>query len=146
MADKTKILIVCIHNSARSQMAEAFFKELGSEWFEVESAGFEPGTLNPLAVEAMKDIGIDISNNSVDSVFDYYKNGKSYDFVITVCDESNAQKCPLFPGVIKRVHWSFTDPSGLSGSDDEKLNATKGIRDEIKEKVEAFIDVMKILY
>ena len=96
--DKKKVLFVCVHNSARSQMAEAFLKKYGGDRFEVESAGLEPGTLNPVVVEAMKEVGIDISQNKAKSVFDFYRQGKQYDYVVTVCNESEAGKCPVFPG------------------------------------------------
>ncbi|MDD5668507.1 MAG: arsenate reductase ArsC, partial [Candidatus Omnitrophica bacterium] len=96
--DKKKILFICVHNSARSQMAEAFLKQKAGDRFEVESAGLEPGELNPLAIEVMREIGIDISQNKTKNVFDFYRQGKHYDFIITVCDESQAQRCPVFPG------------------------------------------------
>ena len=90
-----KVLFVCAHNSARSQMAEALLKHMAGDRFEVESAGLEPGKLNPLAIGVMQEIGIDISQNKTKSAFDFYKQGKRYDYVITVCDESKAQKCPV---------------------------------------------------
>ena len=135
--NKIKVLFVCIHNSARSQMAEAFLNNLGRDKFQAESAGLEPGNLNPIVVEAMKEIGIDISNNKTTSVFDCLKSGKEYNYVITVCDEANAEKCPIFPGVGRELHWSFIDPSSLKG--DNKLGQTRKIRDEIKVKIEEFI-------
>ena len=94
--DKIKVLFVCVHNSARSQMAEAFLNDLGKGKFFAESAGFEPAPLNPLVVESMKEIGYDISNNKTKSVFDFFKQGKFYAYVITVCDESNSKRCPIF--------------------------------------------------
>ncbi len=94
---KHKILFVCIHNSARSQMAEAFLKKYGGEHFEAESAGLEPGTLNPNVVEVMKEVGIDISNNGTQSVFDLFWKGRLYNAVITVCDKVSAESCPIFP-------------------------------------------------
>jgi len=108
-----RVLFICVHNSARSQMAEAFLKQMAGDRFEVESAGLEPGKLNPLAVEVMGEIGIDISQNKTKSVFDFYKQGKRYDYVITVCDESHAGRCPVFLGtaVTNRMHWAFDDPS-----------------------------------
>ena len=104
---KKKVLFICVHNSARSQMAEAFLKKMAGDRFEVESAGLEPCKLNPLAVEAMKEAGIDISGNKTKSVFDFYKQGKQYDCVITVCDESQSGMCPVFPGAGKRLHWGL---------------------------------------
>ena len=117
---KQKVLFICIHNSSRSQMAEAFLNEICGDYFEAHSAGLEPGSLNPLAVEAMREIGTDISQNQTQSVFDVFKSGKLFAYVITVCDESSAQRCPIFPGVTKRLHWSFPDPASLSGTPDER--------------------------
>jgi arsenate reductase len=135
MKKKKKVLVICVHNSARSQMAEAFLKKYGGSRFEVESAGLEPGTLNPLVVEVMKEINIDISGNRTDSVFDFYKQGKLYDYVITVCDESNAEQCPVFPGITQRLHWGFEDPSSFTGTHEEKLHETRVVRDQIENKV-----------
>jgi len=132
---REKVLFVCIHNSARSQMAEAFLKQMAGDKFEVESAGLEPGALNPTAVEAMREAGIDISRNKTKSVFDLYKAGRKYDYVITVCDESQSGRCPVFPGSGQRVHWSFDDPSGFQGTQDERLKKTRVVRDKIREKI-----------
>ena len=136
---KIPILFVCVHNSARSQMAEAFMNKLANDKFIAESAGLEPGVLNPLVTEAMKEIGIDISQNQTKSVMGFFKQGKLYRYVITVCDEGAAQKCPLFPGLTKTIHWSFADPAGFTGSWDEKLQKTREVRDQIKAKIETFI-------
>lgn len=135
--DKERILFVCSHNAARSQMAEAFLKQLAGDRFEVESAGIEPGTLNPTVVEAMKEIGIDLSQNKTKSVFDFYRQGKHYDYVVTVCDESQAGKCPVFPGTVatKRIHWSFDDPSSFQGTREEKIERTREVRDKIKRRI-----------
>jgi arsenate reductase len=120
-------------------MAEAFLKKYGGEEFEVESAGFEPGTINPLVVEVMREVGIDISQKSTKSVFDLYKKGRLYNYVVTVCDAANAQRCPLFPGFSVRVSWSFDDPSGFAGSYEEKLAKTRLVRDQVQKQVEDFI-------
>lgn len=141
--DKIKVLFVCIHNSARSQMAETYLNYFGQDHFIAESAGLEPGTLNPLVVEVMKQDGFDISNNKTKSVFQFFKEGRRYQYVITVCDESHAEKCPLFPGQVQRLHWSFPDPSQLQGTHEEKLKETEKIRDQIKNKVKEFIAVVK---
>lgn len=138
-----RVLFVCIHNSARSQMAEAYLKKFGGESFEVESAGLEPGILNPFVVDVMKEDGIDISNNKTKSVFDFFKQGKMYSYVITVCDEAAAEQCPIFPGICKRLHWSFPDPSAIKGSDSEKLEDTRVIRDQIKEKIISWINELE---
>lgn len=137
--DKIKILFVCIHNSARSQMAEAFVNTYHSDKFIAESAGLEPGVLNPLVVKSMSEIGIDISKNRTKDVFEFYKNGRIYDYVITVCDEASGQRCPIFPGAIKKINWSFEDPSALKGTEEEKLSRISLIRDSIKTKLEEFL-------
>jgi arsenate reductase len=142
--EKEKVLFVCIHNSARSQIAEAFLNNFGGDRFEAESAGFEPGTLNPIVVEVMQEVGIDISKNKTKDVFDFFKQGKIFSYVITVCDESSAESCPIFPGMSTRLHWSFTDPSALQGSQEDKLARTRTIRDDIKKKVNEFIQQQKM--
>ena len=140
--DKKRVLFVCIHNSGRSQMAEALLRSVGGERFEAESAGFEPGTLNPVVVAALKEIGLDISQAKTKSVFDLYKQGRMYQYVIAVCDEASSERCPIFPGVIRaRIQWSFKDPAGFQGSPEEKLAQTRVIRDEIKAKIEEFVKV-----
>ena len=131
----TKILFLCIHNSARSQMAEAYLKKIGGEKFQAESAGLEAGKLNPLAVEVMKEDGIDISSNTTKDVFDFFKEGRLYQYVVTVCDEANAARCPIFPGMHKKINWSFADPSQFVGTYEEKLQQTREVRDKIKEAV-----------
>lgn len=141
--NKIKVLFVCIHNSARSQMAEAFLNILGKKHFSAESAGLEPGELNPLVVKSMSEIGIDISGNKVKDVFDFYKEGKRYNYVITVCDEASGQRCPIFPGAMESIHWSFEDPSTFIGSEEDKLKKIAVVRDEIKNKIEDFIKLIK---
>jgi arsenate reductase len=130
-----KALFVCIHNSARSQMAEAFLNSLGGGHCEAESAGLEPGTLNPLVVEAMREAGIDISGATTKSVADMLARGPAFDYVITVCDEASAERCPVFPGAATRLHWGFPDPSTLTGSHDERMAAVRTIRDRIQTRV-----------
>jgi len=132
---KLKVLFMCIHNSARSQMAEAFLEQLAGDRFEAQSAGIEPGKLNPLVVKVMAEEGIDISHKETTGVFDLYRKGAVFSYVITVCDEASAERCPIFPGVTKRMHWSFPDPSALEGTDEEKLQGTRQIRDAIKAQV-----------
>jgi arsenate reductase len=133
---KPKVLFICIHNSARSQMAEAWMNNLCGEFFDAQSAGLEPGTLNPLAVEVMKEAGIDISEKKTQAVFDVFKSGQLFSYVITVCDESSAEKCPIFPGPAKRLHWSFPDPSQITGAHEAKLARVREIRDEIRAKID----------
>jgi arsenate reductase len=131
-----KILFVCVQNSARSQMAEAWTNQICKGFIEASSAGIDPGTLNPLAIEAMREVGIDISLKSTQSVFDLFKAGRLFDYVITVCDETSAERCPVFPGVTKRLQWSFEDPASFDGSWDQKLDRTRSVRDQIKTKIE----------
>ncbi|MGP8213987.1 MAG: arsenate reductase ArsC [Bacteroidia bacterium] len=135
---------MCIHNSGRSQMAEAFLNKLAGNKFVAESAGLEPGKLNPFVVEAMKEIGIDISQNLTKDVFEFYKQGKHFEYVITVCDEASGEKCPFFPGMVSRLHWSFPDPGSVQGTNDEKLIQVRIIRDSIKKKIEEFIASMAV--
>ncbi len=136
-----RVLFVCIHNSARSQMAMTYLNHYGSELgFEAESAGLEPGSLNPLAVEAMRLDGLDMSNNPTNSVFDFYKEGRKYRYVITVCDPEAAEKCPVFAGVAKRIHMGFKDPSSFTGTQEEKIAKTIEVREEIKQAVLSFIE------
>lgn len=137
-AMERSVLFVCIHNSARSQMAEAFLNLRCADNFRAESAGLKPGALNPLAVAAMQEIGIDISDNATKSVTDLLKRAKEYAYVITVCDEADAEQCPVIPGEGRRIHWSIPDPSALEGSWDERLAKTRHIRDAIRAKIEAW--------
>ena len=133
--NKTKILFVCVENTARSQMAEAFLNKYGNEKFFAESAGLEPGILNPLVVEVMKEEGIDISNNKTKSAFDFLKQGKFFSYVIKLCDKESLERCPIFPGVRQEIEWSFNDPAKFEGSYEERLNATRIIRDQIKNQI-----------
>ena len=135
-----KVLFVCIHNSARSQMAEAFLNHICGEEFEAHSAGIEPGKLNSVVVEAMREDGIDISRNQTKTVSDMIESGRLFDYVITVCDETSAERCPIFPGGATRLHWSFPDPSALQGTDAEKLERTRVIRDAIKAKIDEWCE------
>jgi arsenate reductase (thioredoxin) len=138
-----KVLFVCIHNSARSQMAEAFLNHYDGECLIAESAGLEAGKLNPYAVKVMQEVGIDISKKGTQEAFDLFRQGKLFQAVITVCDEASAEGCPIFPGVIRRLGWSFPDPSSFSGTEEEILENTRKVRDEIKEAVLAFIEEAK---
>jgi arsenate reductase len=135
---KKTILFVCVHNSARSQMAEALLNQMCGDLFEAQSAGLEPGTLNPLAVAAMREIGIDISGNQTRSVADAVKTGQRFDYVITVCDESSAEQCPVVPGDGARLHWNFPDPSKFTGTWEERLEQTREVRNLIESKLEEF--------
>jgi len=141
--NRKKILFVCVHNSARSQMAEAFLNQIGGDKFVAESAGLEPGKLNPYVVKVLQETGIDISGKQTNDVFDFYREGRIYDYVITVCDETAGERCPLFPGMSERLHWSFEDPSSLKGTDEEILSRVRIIRDKIKNKITEFINSKK---
>ena len=135
-----KVLFVCIHNSARSQMAEELLRKYGGEIFIPESAGLEPGELNPIVVKLLKeDENIDISKKKTKSVFDLFKEGKTYNYVITVCDEGSSQRCPMFPGVNNRINWSFADPSSFTGTQEEKLEQTRAVKQTIKNHILEFI-------
>jgi arsenate reductase len=129
------VLFVCIHNSARSQMAEAFVNTRHAASLRAFSAGLEAGTLNPLVVEAMREIGIDLSANQSKSVDDAAVRARDYDYVVTVCDEASAEACPIYPTQGSRLHWSFADPSGFSGSHAERLARTREVRDAIATRV-----------
>ncbi len=134
-----RVLFLCIHNSARSQMAQAYLQKMGGSRFIVESAGLEAGQLNPYAIKAMKLDEIDISKNKTTNVLDYFNEGRRYDYVITVCDEASAAMCPVFPGKHKKINWSFADPSAFNGTDDDKLQQTIAVRNKIKESVISLI-------
>ena len=137
--NKKRALFVCIHNSARSQMAEAWLRHLAGERFEVESAGLEPGKLNPYVVQAMKDAGIDISNHQPKSTQDLLESGKHFDYIIAVCDKEAAERCPIFPGNGERLHWNFPDPSAATGSDVDKLRVASSVRDAIRAKITSWL-------
>jgi arsenate reductase len=143
MKEKQKVLFVCIHNSARSQMTEELLRKMAGDRFEVESAGLEPGKLNPIVVEALKEEGIDITGKQTKAVFDLFKKGKYYSWVITVCDEASAERCPIFPGLCQRLHWSFTDPSKFQGTDKEKLAKVRDVKEEIKKTLKEWIATIK---
>jgi arsenate reductase len=137
---KQKVLFICVHNSARSQMAAALLNQTCSEFFEAQSAGLEPGTINPLVVEALHELGIDISKTT-QRVFDVWKSAQHiFTYVITVCSESEAEACPIFAGVTTRLHWSFDDPSKFTGTHEERLERTRRVRDEIRAKIDSFCE------
>ena len=137
---KKRVLFVCVHNSARSQLAEAFLNTLAGDRVEAMSAGLEPRALNPLAVAVMKEVGIDISQNQTKSAFDLYKEGELFSYVITVCDTASAEMCPLFPGLLTaQIHWSFPHPSSFTGTYEEKLAQIRAVRDAIKTTIEEWL-------
>jgi arsenate reductase len=133
---KPRVLFICVHNSGRSQIAEAFLKQIAGDHYDVESAGLEPANeINPLVVEVMQEEGIDISGNKMQSVFELFKAGKLYDHVITVCDGASEAKCPVFAGITKRWNWPFPDPAAVEGTNEEKLQQVREIRGLIKNKL-----------
>ncbi|MEO7098347.1 MAG: arsenate reductase ArsC [Luteolibacter sp.] len=132
---KTKVLFRGVHNSARSQMAEAFLNHLCPDDFIAESAGLEPDTLNPLVVQVMLEVGIDISQKGTQGVFELFRAGQLFSHVISVCHEANAERCPVFPGFARYQTWSFPDPSAVTGSQVERLAQ---IRDLIEAQVKCW--------
>lgn len=137
MSNKNKVLILCTGNSARSQMAEGLMRKMGGNNFEVASAGISPTQVRSEAVEVMKEIGIDISQHLSKDVNRFVAD--NFDYVITVCDNAN-ERCPVFPGHAKRIHWSFADPAQVEGDEATKLSAFRTIRDQIKQRIATFID------
>jgi arsenate reductase (thioredoxin) len=137
---KNKVLFICAHNSARSQMAAALLNNACGQFFEAQSAGLEPGTINPLAVESLQELGIDISKNTTQRVFDVWTSGQIFHFVVTVCSEAEAEGCPIFAGVTTRLHWPFDDPSKFTGSHEERLERTRRVRDQIRARIDSFCE------
>ncbi|HEX8292199.1 MAG TPA: arsenate reductase ArsC [Pyrinomonadaceae bacterium] len=131
-ATKRRVLILCTGNSARSQMAEGWLRAMGGGRFEVYSAGTRPSGVRPEAVEAMREVGVDIASHRSKSVDEFA--GREFDYVITVCDNAR-EGCPVFPGRTERVHWSFDDPAAAGGGWDERLSAFRRVRDEIGERL-----------
>lgn len=129
---KTSVLFLCTGNSARSQMAEGLLRHFAGDRFDVFSAGTEPKGLNPLSVEAMNELGIDISAHTSKRVTEFL--GKPMTYVVTVCDSAK-QQCPIFPGAYKFWSWSFEDPADAEGSHEEKLAVFRRIRDQIAERI-----------
>ena len=133
MANKTRVLFICQHNSGRSQIAEAYLRKFYGNHFEIESAGLEPAeAVNPLVVRVMNEDGVDLSKKKPQSVFELFKQGNLYEHVITVCHDSES-KCPIFPGIVKRWHLPFPDPAAVKGTEIEKLEEVRKIRDMIKD-------------
>ena len=120
-------------------MAMTFLNDYGKDLFIAESAGLEKGTLNPYVIQSMAELGYDISGNETNEVFDYFKQGRTYSFVVKVCDEMNGQRCPIFPGALHEEYWNLPDPAAFVGTDQEILQQVNAIRDEISKRVHAFI-------
>ncbi|MCF8144236.1 MAG: arsenate reductase ArsC [Deltaproteobacteria bacterium] len=138
-SEKIRVLFICVHNSGRSQMAEAFLNTLAGDRFQAESAGFDPTRIYPLVIKAMQEIGMDLSKKQTQSVFKLYQEGKLFDYVITVCEESAEDQCPMFPGVTRRLNWPFDNPEAFEGSHEEKLNHVKRVRDEVRARIESWV-------
>jgi arsenate reductase len=135
-----RVLFICVHNSARSQIAEEYMNRLGEGEFRALSAGLEPTEINPLVVEAMAEEGFDLSEKETNSVFEFYRRGKIFDVVVTVCEETTEEKCPVFPGVTHRLKLPFPDPEDFEGGREERLEKVRRLRDEIRESIREFID------
>ncbi|MGD9763591.1 MAG: arsenate reductase ArsC [Candidatus Binatia bacterium] len=133
---KTRVLFLCTGNSARSQMAEGFLRHLAGGRFEAVSAGINPTVVNPLAIKAMRELGIDISAQRSKSAGSLL--GQHFPYVITVCDKAN-ERCPIFPGVVKRLHWPLRDPAAATGTEGERSAVFRAVRDEIHQRVRGFI-------
>jgi len=133
---RTRILVLCTGNSARSQMGEGLFREEGGAGYEVFSAGTRPSRVRPEAIEVMREIGIDISAHRSKSVYEFA--GQSFDFVVTVCDSAR-DNCPVFPGAARRIHWSLEDPAAIEGTEEERIAAFRRIRDQLRERVNALV-------
>jgi arsenate reductase len=136
--DLVRVLFLCTHNAARSQMAEGMLRFLSGERFDVVSAGTEPGEVHPLAIRAMNEVGIDISAAYSKNVQAFV--GQDFDYVITVCDRAN-ESCPIFPGDPERIHWSFPDPSAVGGSDEARMAAFRRVRDELRQRLRTWITI-----
>ncbi len=134
-----RVLFICVHNSARSVMAEAYLKHFGGDAYEVESAGFEPQPVNPLVREALAEEGLDVSDKEPQRVFDAFKEGKIFNYVISVCSESLEDMCPIFPGMTHRLHLPFMDPQVIEGSDGDKMVKVRELRDQVKKVIREFI-------
>src|ERR687889_706820 len=131
--EKIKVLFLCTHNSARSQMAEGLLRHLAGERFEVMSAGTVATQVRPLAVRAMDELGIDISSHESTNMARYL--GEPFDYVITVCDEAN-EACPFFPGAAERLHWSLPDPAAAKGTEEDRLEFFRSVRDRLRNRIE----------
>lgn len=139
MSHTPRVLAICIHNSARSQMTEEYIRKAAGDRIEVTSAGIEPGSLNPIVVELLREDGINIEGKPTQSVIDLHRKGERFDYVIAVCDREAAEQCPIFPSEKERLHWPFPDPSKATGSRAEKLAYVRPIRDEIRTKANEFV-------
>lgn len=136
MSDQKRVLILCTGNSARSQMAEGLLRQDGGDRFAVFSAGTHPSFVRQEAIEAMREVGIDIANQRSKSVDEFI--GQEFDYVITVCDNAK-ENCPIFPAQTERLHWSFEDPAAVTGDFAARLSAFRKVRDEIRSYLREFL-------
>lgn len=130
--EKTRVLFLCTHNSARSQMAEGFLRAMAGDRFEARSAGTEKTSVNPLAIRVMAERGIDLGGHT-SKVYDGLMQER-WDYLVTVCDDAN-ERCPFVPGSVKRLHWSFEDPSRARGTEEERLHVFRRVRDQIEQRL-----------
>ena len=138
--DKVKVLFICIRNSGRSQIAEAYLKKIGGDRFEVESAGYNPGPISSLIVKVMEEDGFDLSGTKSKSAWDFFREGRFYNYVITVCDRAHEEECPIFPKPFLQLNWPYPDPESFTGTDEEKLEQARKLRDLIKARVGQFVE------
>ncbi len=137
---KERILAICVHNGGRSQMVEEYLRSFGGDLFDVESAGLEPGEIDPVVAALLKEDGIDISTKKTRSVFDLHRTGARFDYVIAVCSPDAYECCPVFPAEKKRLAWPFADPKEIPGSFEQRLELVRPIRDGIRDRVQAFVE------
>jgi arsenate reductase len=141
--DKTRVLFVCVYNSFRSQIAEAILNKKYGDRFVAESAGYNSKEIHPLAIQVMEEYGLDISENKVDRVFDFYNEGRMYQYVITVCNRELEENCPIFPGKVMRFHWDGLDnPEAFTGTQEEKLEKARRLRDDIEKRIDEFVKIV----
>lgn len=138
--NKIKVLFICIRNSGRSQIAEAYLKKFGGEKFEVESAGYNPGPIPSMIVKVMEEDGFDLSGAQSKSAWDLFREGRFYNYVITVCDRAHEEECPIFPKPFLQLNWPYPDPDSFTGSEEEKMEQVRELRDSIKARVEQFVE------
>jgi arsenate reductase len=140
--NRIRVLFVCVQNSFRSQIAEAIMNKKYGDRFFAESAGLNQGEIHPLTIRIMEDYGLDISGNNVDSVFDFYKEGRVYSYVITVCSRDNEKQCPVFPGIRRRFNWDLENPEDYTGSEEENFHKAIKLRDEIERRIDELVSIM----
>ena len=141
---KTKVIFLCTHNAARSQMAEAFLRKYAGDYFDVYSAGFDPKPIHPLTIKVMKEIGYDLSNQQPKDLWQLIRN-EYFGIAITVCKRSEEEDCPTIPGTSTRLYWNIEDPAAFEGTEEEKLAKFREVRDQINERVKDFLRDRKIM-